>query len=436
MGFNTIRKHIKVEPERWYYYADSLGMLVWQDMVNPNQALPEGSRPEFEKESAEILHQLYNHPAITTWVLFNERWGQFDQERLTKWIKRTDSTRIVDGHTGELLYVNEELRAPATDPYVAADMTDVHSYPDPMMPIRQDGKAQVLGEFGGIGVFIPDHQWNSNSAWGYIQEKPAELAAKYTIMNEHLQLLQRAGLGGSIYTQPFDVEGEQNGLMTYDREVVKIPFDTLRKIHARLNPDMGIIPEVSAFNADLAEPGLIYSGMLQEYINGRHDPDFLKKLAMIATQIGDKPGARQAGAEYVASLKAPLRKEDIKSVAQFTTSTKDTGFRLMIDNADTFRKVMGDRPYAVAMMNMIFKGEIEPVLSTSNNPDWDAIEMKIKSYGDAGEEIFLRARTVALYNQQDWKDYILVATQYLDRYGKNLPQSELTMFQEAIDKNK
>jgi len=435
MGFNTIRKHIKVEPARWYYYADSLGMLVWQDMVNPNQGLPEGSKPEFEKESAEILHQLYNHPAITTWVLFNERWGQFDQERLTKWIKATDPSRIVNGHTGELLYVNEQLRAPATDPYVGADMTDVHSYPDPMMPIRQDGKAQVLGEFGGIGVFIPDHQWNSSSAWGYIQEKPAGLAAKYTIMSEHLQLLQREGLSGSIYTQPFDVEGEQNGLMTYDREVVKIPFETLRKIHARLNPDMGTIPEVSALNADLTEPGLNYSRMLQEYIDGRHDPDFLKKLAMTATQVGDKPGAQQAGAEYVTSLKAPLSETDIQSVAQFTSSTKDAGFRLMTENADAFRKVMGDRPYTVAIMNMIYKGEIQPEVDGHPTPDWAVIGAKTKPYGAAGEEMLLRAETIYYLNNQDWSHFVPVAKDYLAKYGDNLRDTEKQMLQANISQH-
>jgi len=207
MGFNTIRKHIKVEPARWYYWADKLGMLVWQDMVNPNQGLPEGSKPEFEKESAEILNQLHNNPSITTWVLFNEKWGQYDQQRLTEWIKKTDPSRIVNGHTGELLYVNEQLRSPSPNAYVSADMTDVHSYPYPMISIKQAGKAQVCGEFGGIGVFIPDHQWNTSSAWGYIQEKPAALKAKYTIMNQDLQLMENEGLSGSIYTQPFDVEG-------------------------------------------------------------------------------------------------------------------------------------------------------------------------------------------------------------------------------------
>ena len=144
-----------VEPARWYYHADKLGMLVWQDMVDPNQSLPEGAKTEFENEIKDELVQLHNSPSIVTWVLFNEKWGQYDQQRLTEWIKKTDPSRIVNGHTGELLYVNEELRSPSPNAYVSADMTDVHSYPDPMMPIKLPGMAQVLGEFGGIGVFIP-----------------------------------------------------------------------------------------------------------------------------------------------------------------------------------------------------------------------------------------------------------------------------------------
>jgi beta-galactosidase/beta-glucuronidase len=170
MGFNTIRKHIKVEPARWYYHADKLGMLVWQDMVNPNQGLSEGSKAEFERESQEMLVQLHNYPSITTWVLFNEKWGQYDQERLTKWIKKTDPSRLVNGHSGEYLYVNKVLRSPSPDAYISADMTDVHSYPNPMLPIKQQNKVQVCGEFGGIGVPIEGHLWDDLVAgWGMME---------------------------------------------------------------------------------------------------------------------------------------------------------------------------------------------------------------------------------------------------------------------------
>ena len=441
MGFNTIRKHIKVEPARWYYWADKLGMLVWQDFVNPNQSLPEGSKAEFEKGALDEMTQLHNNPSIVAWVLFNEKWGQYDQQRLSEWVKKTDPSRILNGHSGELLYVNEQLRSPSPNAYVSADMTDVHSYPDPMMSIRQAGKAQVCGEFGGIGVFIPDHQWLTGSAWGYIQEKPAALKAKYTIMNQHLQLMEKEGLSGSIYTQPFDVEGEQNGLMTYDREVIKIPFAEMRKIHSQLNPDasspswLSMTNDIAAQDADLTEPGIAYSAMLQEYIGGKRDLSFLKKMAMMAMQAGDKPGALLAGSAYVSSLKMPLSEEDINNVVQFTKSTKDVGFNLMNTNADAFKKVMGDRKYTVAMMNMIFKGDIEPMLNASENPDWSVIEDKVKPYGAPGEEILLRAKVVAFYNKQDWKNYKPATNAYLAKYSDNISEQEREMFKKAINEH-
>lgn len=436
MGFNTIRKHIKIEPARWYYHADKLGMLVWQDFVNPNQGLPEGSKPQFEKESKEVIEQLHNAPSIVTWVLFNEQWGSYDQERLTKWVKQADPSRIVNGHTGEYIFINESETKTGQDNWVASDMTDVHSYPNPMNSPAQAGKARIVGEFGGIGVFIPNHQWNPMNAWGYIQEKPAALKAKYTIMAQHLRLLQEDGLSGSIYTQPFDVEGEQNGLITYDREIVKIPFEDLRKIHALLNPEMGTIPAVTAKNADLTDPAMVYSQMLQEYINGKRDPAFLKELAMSANQVGDKPGAEMAGKEYMALLKDPVSEEDLEIISQFAKSSKDAGFAYMNTHADIFKKLLGERQYTVKMMNMIYNGTIEPMVKSSASPDWDNIETAVKTYGPAGEEMYLRARTIYHLNKQNWEDYVPVATAYISKYGNNIRPEEKEMLQNAIDKAK
>lgn len=435
MGFNTIRKHIKVEPARWYYHADKLGMLVWQDFVNPNQGLPEGSKAEFEKESKVILEQLHNYPSIVTWVLFNEQWGSYDQARLTEWVKKTDPSRIVNGHTGEYIFINESETKTGKDNWVASDMTDVHSYPNPMNSPAQPGKARIVGEFGGIGVFIPDHQWNPMNAWGYIQEKPAALKAKFTIMAQHLQLLEKDGLSGSIYTQPFDVEGEQNGLMTYDREVVKIPFEDLRKIHAGLNPGMGNMPVVTAKNADLTDPAMVYSQMLQLYIDGKREPAFLKKLAMTANQVGDKPGAEMAGGEYMASLHEPLSDEDLVAISQFAKSSKDAGFKFMNSHPEAFKKILGERQYAVNMMNMIYKGTIEPLTKVST-PDWDGIETAVKPYGAPGDEIYLRARTIYYLNKQDWEEFVPVATAYMNKYGNNIREEEKTAFQNAINKAK
>ncbi|WPV67799.1 glycoside hydrolase family 2 protein [Chitinophaga sp. LS1] len=435
MGFNTIRKHIKIEPARWYYHADKIGMLVWQDFVNPNQGLPEGSKAEFEKESKEILEQLHNYPGIVTWVLFNEQWGSYDQERLTKWVKSTDPSRIVNGHTGEYIFINENETKTGQDNWVASDMTDVHSYPNPMNSPAQPGKARIVGEFGGIGVFIPDHQWNPMNAWGYIQEKPAALKAKYTIMAQHLRLLEEQGLSGSIYTQPFDVEGEQNGLITYDREVVKIPFEDLRKIHAPLNPAIGTIPMVTAKNADLTDPAMVYSQMLEEYINGKREPAFLKKLAMAANQVGDKPGAENAGTEYIASLHEPLSEEDLMAISQFAKSSRDAGFAYMNNHPDVFKKMLGERQYAVNMMNMIYKGTIEP-MTKAVKPDWDGIETAIKPYGAPGEEMYLRARTIYYLNKQDWEEFVPVATAYMNKYGDHIRAEEKETFQNAINKTK
>jgi len=434
MGFNTIRKHIKVEPARWYYYTDKLGMLVWQDFVNPNQGLPEGAKAEFERESKETLDQLHNYPSIVTWVLFNEQWGSYDQERMTKWVKQADPSRIVNGHTGEYIFINGNESKTGKDDWVASDITDVHSYPNPMNSPAQTGKARVVGEFGGIGVFIPDHQWNPMNAWGYIQEKPAALQSKFTIMAQHLRLLQEEGLSASVYTQPFDVEGEQNGLITYDREVVKIPFETLRKIHAPLNPAMGIIPQVVAKNADLTDPGMVYSGMLETYINGKRDKDFLLKMAMAANQAGDAPGAEMAGAAYIATLKEPLSDEDIRVVGQFAKSSKDAGFAFMTKNPEAFKKVLGDRQYHVNMMNMIYKGTMEPMMKA--HKDWGEIESAMKQYGKPGDEMYLRAKTVASLNSKDWANYVPAATDYLNKYGDNIRAEEKSMFQNALDQAK
>ncbi|NLR82235.1 glycoside hydrolase family 2 protein [Chitinophaga eiseniae] len=425
MGFNTIRKHIKIEPARWYYWADKLGILVWQDMVSPNHGLPEGAKAAFEAQCKETLAQLHNHPSITTWVLFNEKWGQFDQQRLTEWIKHTDPSRLVNGHSGEYLYVNEKLRSPSPNAYISADLTDVHSYPNPRNAIQQPGKARVLGEFGGIGVFIPHHQWNATSAWGYILEKPAALKYKYTIMNQHLQLLQRQGLSASIYTQPFDVEGEQNGLMTYDREVVKIPFTEIRKIHAPLNPDMGNMPAIAIQDADLTDPAAVYSARLQEYIDGNREPEFLKQLAMMATQAGDKDGAAIASDEYFAVMKPPYSEDDLRYVMLVTASTKDTGFNIIRNNTEAIDKAMGARQAAVKMMNLIYQDDIAPAIPAgSNNPDWTAIYTTVKPYGAPGEEIFLRARTIYQLNKQDKNGFKPVAREYLDKYGEYVKQEE------------
>jgi beta-galactosidase/beta-glucuronidase len=231
MGFNTIRKHIKIEPARWYYWTDRLGMLVWQDMPYPANLSAE-AKAEFERENAANIDQLYNHPSIVCWVLFNEGWNKYDQERLTSWMKAKDPSRLIDGHTGE----NYDRTSPQdiTQKWINSDVTDVHSYPGPGIAPYLAGKARVLGEWGGVRAPTPGHQWDGSKSWGYIETTATEFTRKYTFMIRHLKLFEEEGLSASIYTQPFDVEIEENGLITYDREVFKIPVETIKEINSMI----------------------------------------------------------------------------------------------------------------------------------------------------------------------------------------------------------
>ncbi|HTI98283.1 MAG TPA: glycoside hydrolase family 2 TIM barrel-domain containing protein [Dongiaceae bacterium] len=214
-GFNLTRKHVKVEPERWYYWCDKLGLLVWQDMPSGNNQTPE-ARTQFEAELQQMITGRRNHPCIVTWILFNEGWGQYDTERLVSWVKTLDPSRLVDNVSGW------------TDKRVG-DIFDIHVYPGPEAPPPESDRATVLGEFGGLGLGVPQHTWSAKY-WGYQPMTNATvLADNYRDLLDRVHLLDRAsGLSAAIYTQTTDVETECNGLMTYDRAVAKIPPETLR----------------------------------------------------------------------------------------------------------------------------------------------------------------------------------------------------------------
>lgn len=208
LGFNMIRKHVKVEPERWYHLADSLGILVWQDMPSGENKTP-AARAEFETELHRMVAALRDHPSIVMWVPFNEGWGQFDTRRIVAWIKQDDPTRLVDNATGW------------TDKGVG-DVVDIHDYPGPAMPRPEKARAAVLGEFGGLGLPLEGHTWLPKNNWGYRTfTDTIALRAAYANLLDQLQLLEARGLAAAVYTQTTDVEVEVNGLMTYDRAIVK-----------------------------------------------------------------------------------------------------------------------------------------------------------------------------------------------------------------------
>jgi hypothetical protein len=208
-GFNLTRKHVKVEPDRWYYWCDKLGLLVWQDMPSGNNATVDGRR-DFENELLRLVDSMGNHPSIIVWVLFNEGWGQYDTEPLVEWLKKLDPSRLVDNASGWT-----DMRA--------GDLIDMHNYPGPNTPSPEPHRAAVLGEFGGLGLIVKDHVWTSRH-WGYVMlSDGGELASRYAqALKQVWRLHNLRGLSAAIYTQTSDVETECNGLQTYDRAVAKI----------------------------------------------------------------------------------------------------------------------------------------------------------------------------------------------------------------------
>jgi hypothetical protein len=231
LGFNMIRKHVKVEPERWYYWCDVLGILVWQDMPSGDKYIggndpditrtPE-SGAQFETELREIVSQFGHHPSIVMWVPYNEGWGQWDTARIASLVKSWDATRLVNSASGW------------TDRGVG-DVWDIHRYPGPAVPPADGKRAQVLGEFGGLGLPLQGHLWQDRQNWGYRTfASLAELRPAYERLFWQLDAMREEGLSAAVYTQTTDVEGEVNGLMAYDRAVMKVEPSWARALHDRL----------------------------------------------------------------------------------------------------------------------------------------------------------------------------------------------------------
>lgn len=242
MGFNMIRKHIKVEPARWYYHCDKLGILVWQDMPSGDLGNRWESRPGvfglgtektrtpesesyFRTEWNAIMDALHNFPSIVVWVPFNEAWGQFKTEEITEWTMKKDPSRLVNSASGGNFFP-------------VGHIMDLHNYPDPAMPrpdLFGEQQALVLGEFGGLGLPVDNYVWQQKDNWGYQSFKTKEeLLTRYRSLIERIPALIEAGLSAAVYTQTTDVEIEVNGLMTYDRKVIKIPAAELFDIHKQL----------------------------------------------------------------------------------------------------------------------------------------------------------------------------------------------------------
>ena len=238
LGLNMLRKHVKVEPARYYYWCDKLGLMIWQDMPSAMRGdremgvkkgsptdvvFPAEDAANFNRELKALVSHLRNTTSIVGWVPFNEGWGEHDTNAILRMVKQMDPSRLVDGPSGW------EDRG-------FGDMKDMHDYPGPgMFPVLSD-RASVLGEFGGLGFPVEGHLWWTNRRnWGYrTYRSQGDLLSAYENAIDKLAPLVKAGLAAAVYTQTTDVEGEVNGLMTYDRKLLKIPAEKVAAKHRAL----------------------------------------------------------------------------------------------------------------------------------------------------------------------------------------------------------
>lgn len=254
MGFNTVRKHIKIEPMRWYYYCDKLGFAVWQDFVNGGSEykfthialMPflgfkhkdndyeyfarenEKGRAEFWQMAQDTVNLLYNCPCISMWVIFNEGWGQFDSYDFTLRVQKLDSSRVIDSVSGW----HDQGKDKTT-------LKSLHTYYTPLK-VPKDERTVVLSEFGGYSMKISGHVFDESKEFGYKKFKTkAELTmAIKKLFDEKLRPLIKKGLSASIYTQVSDVEEEINGLVTYDRKIVKIDYEVMKELNDNLYKEL------------------------------------------------------------------------------------------------------------------------------------------------------------------------------------------------------
>ena len=237
-GFNMIRKHVKVEPARWYWHCDRLGILVWQDMPSgdlaggwQNTRYYEGaerirsaaSEANYRKEWKEEMDYLYSNPCIAVWVPFNEGWGQFKTAEITEWTQQYDPTRLVNAASGGNFFRG------------VGDILDLHNYPQPAMYLYDTKSVNVLGEYGGIGMPVEGHLWTPDRNWGYVKfTTPKEVTDEYVKYAEQLGAMVARGFSAAVYTQTTDVEIEVNGLMTYDRKVDKVDMARVRQVNQKV----------------------------------------------------------------------------------------------------------------------------------------------------------------------------------------------------------
>ncbi|NEA53990.1 glycoside hydrolase family 2 [Streptomyces sp. SID13666] len=250
LGFNMVRKHIKVEPQRWFYWADRLGLLVWQDMpaMDTGKSPDSAARAQWETEFHAVIDQHRSSPALIQWVDQNEGWGQYDQARIANDVKAYDPSRLVDNMSG--------VNCCGSVDGGNGDVVDNHNYVGPGNTAPSPTRAAVLGEYGGLGFKVAGHEWYPGGGFSY-EDQPTLTALndRFTGLLDAIRLNQLpAGLSASVYTEITDVENEVNGLLTYDRQVMKVDAARVKAanqalINASLNPPPPVVLPVGQYKS-------------------------------------------------------------------------------------------------------------------------------------------------------------------------------------------
>jgi tetratricopeptide (TPR) repeat protein len=438
LGFNTVRKHIKVEPQRWYYHCDRIGLMVWQDMPSGNNDSPE-ARAQFEREIAENLEQLHNHPSITTWVPFNEGWGTYDQDRIVQWVKAADPSRLLNGHSGpydqlvqaQMFKHLQPSRLPgplctgthaeihadyqATQygaRWTPGDIVDLHYYAGPRMLPTEGAVASVTGEHGSFGVYIEGHVLDDcqevGKGIGGSRMSPSQFLEAYASSIETQKALEARGLAGSLYFELTDVETEQQGFLTYDRALAKVPLEAIARLNERLVPQAKnyatATAELAVPIADRTPEPERYAKGVAQYQAGRRGVLFLKRLALMALRQGDLAQATEAGNAFISRSPEPYTEEFWRAVVAITCSTNDKGFELLSRRIDEVAALLGPHAAEKKIVEIITREVTERQFEDkARAPGWATLEASlVAQHGVLGREAVCGIRMMVELVRKNW----------------------------------
>jgi hypothetical protein len=279
------------------------------------------------------------------------------------------------------------LPDPRPKNWPAGDIVDFHHYPDPKIPPAIPGMARVSGEFGGVAAIVPDHLWGGRAGRGQTQVDITALKARYATFVDNLVALEAAGLSASVFTQAYDVEWEQNGLMTYDRALVKIPVAEIARLNARLNPGSRTVSLPGLQNADVRPERERLSEYSRAFRAGRRDEEFLRQLVTLAVRQRDHTTAKVGGKALLAAWSLPLTIDQWTYVNEVATYPDDPMFELLEQHAAEADAALGPNASASKRRTIIGREVISPILSGVASPHWAAVERNVAArYGELGRE--------------------------------------------------